>query len=221
MSTGNPYISPELYEYIVATTLREDDLGRDLREVTARLPESNMQISPDQGQFMGLLVKLMDATRIIEVGVFTGYSSLCMARAMPDDGTLVACDISVDYTDVARRYWARAGVADRIDLRIGPALETLDGLIREGRVGEFDLAFIDADKENYPGYYERCLSLLRSGGLILLDNVLWSGRVVDPADKGRQTSILRDLGAAVGRDRRVADATLLPVADGLLMARKT
>ncbi|MCE2530575.1 MAG: class I SAM-dependent methyltransferase [Acidimicrobiia bacterium] len=220
MSIGNPYISPELYEYILATSLREDDLGRDLREVTARLPESNMQISPDQGQFMGMLVKLMDATRIIEVGVFTGYSSLCMARAMRDEGTLVACDISVEYTDVARRYWARAGVVDRIDLRIGPAIETLDGLIREGRAGEFDLAFIDADKGNYPGYYERCLSLLRSGGLMILDNILWSGRVVDPADTGRQTSILRDLSAYVGRDSRVVDTTLLPVADGLLMARK-
>ena len=220
MSIGNQFISPELYEYILATTLREDDLGRDLREVTARLPESNMQISPDQGQFMGMLVKLMDATRVIEVGVFTGYSSLCMARAMRDGGTLVACDVSVDYTDVARRYWARAGVADRIDLRIGPAVETLDGLIRAGRVGEFDLAFIDADKANYPEYYERCLSLLRSGGLMLLDNILWSGRVVDPADTGRQTSILRDLAAEVGRDGRVADVTLLPVADGLLMARK-
>lgn len=220
MSIGNPYISPELYEYILATTRQEDDLGRDLREETARLPESNMQISPDQGQFMGMLVKLMDATRIIEVGVFTGYSSLCMARAMRDGGTLVACDISVDYTDVARRYWARAGVADRIDLRIGPAVDTLDGLIREGRVGEFDLAFIDADKENYPGYYKRCLSLLRAGGLVILDNILWGGRVVDPADSGRQTSILRDLAAEVGRDGRVADVTLLPVADGLLMARK-
>ena len=220
MSIGNPYISPELYEYILATTLREDDLGRDLREETDQLPESNMQISPDQGQFMGMLVKLMDATRIVEIGVFTGYSSLCMARAMRDGGTLVACDISLDYTGVARRYWARAGVADRIDLRIGPAIETLDSLIREGSGGDFDLAFIDADKENYPGYYERCLSLLRSGGLMILDNILWSGRVVDPDDTGRQTSILRDLAAEVGQDVRVADVTLLPVADGLLMARK-
>ena len=220
MSIGNQFISPELYEYILANTLREDDLGRDLREETARLPESNMQISPDQGQFMGMLVKLMDATRIVEVGVFTGYSSLCMARAMRDGGSLVACDVSVDYTDVARRYWARAGVADRIDLRIGPAIETLDGLIREGRAESFDLAFIDADKENYPGYYERCLSLLRSGGLLLLDNILWSGRVADPADTGSRTSILRDLNAEVGRDGRVAGVTLLPVADGLLMARK-
>ncbi|MDE0369027.1 MAG: class I SAM-dependent methyltransferase [bacterium] len=220
MSIGNQFISPELYEYILATTLREDDLGRGLREETARLPESNMQISPDQGQFMGMLVKLMDATRIVEVGVFTGYSSLCMARAMRDGGTLVACDISVDYTDVARRYWARAGVADRIDLRIGPALETLDALISEGRSGEFDLAFIDADKENYPGYYERCLSLLRSGGLMILDNILWSGRVADPADTGLRTSILRDLNAEVGRDGRLVDVTLLPVADGVLMARK-
>lgn len=220
MSIGNQFISAELYEYILATTLREDDLRRDLREVTARLPESNMQISPDQGQFMGMLVKLMDATRIIEVGVFTGYSSLSMARAMRDGGTLVACDISVDYTDVARRYWERAGMADRIDLRIGPAVKTLEGLIRDGRGGEFDLAFIDADKENYPEYYELCLSLLRSGGLVILDNILWSGRVADPAETGPRTSILRNLSAEVGRDDRVVDVTLLPVADGLLLARK-
>ena len=220
MSSGNPYISPELYEYILATTFRDDDLGRDLREVTARMPEARMQISVDQGQFMGMLVGLTDATRIIEIGVFTGYSSLCMARAMRDGGTLVACDISLDYTDVARRYWTRAGVADRIDLRIGPAIETLDGLIRDGRAGEFDVAFIDADKANYPEYYERCLSLLRSGGLMLLDNILWGGRVVDPADNGRQTSILRELTAEVGRDDRVAGVTLLPIADGLLLACK-
>ena len=220
MSAGNPYISRELYEYIVATTLREDDLARELREVTARMPEAGMQISPDQGQFMGMLVKLMDATRILEVGVFTGYSSLCMARAMPRDGKLVACDISVEYTNVARRFWKRAGVEDRIDLRIGPAVETLDDLIGQGMSGGFDLAFIDADKESYPEYYERCLFLLKSGGLMIIDNVLWNDRVADPDYVGPRTAILRNLNAKVGRDARVADVSLLPVADGLLLARK-
>ena len=220
MSIGNPYVAPELYEYIVGATLREDDLARELREVTARMPEANMQISPDQGQFMGMLVKLMDATRILEVGVFTGYSSLCMARAMRSYGKLVACDVSVEFTDVARRYWKRAGVEDRIELRIGPAVETLDDLIRQGKSGTLDLAFIDADKENYPEYYERCLFLLKSGGLMLVDNVLWSGRVADPDHTGPRTTIMRDLTAKAGGDARVADVSLLPIADGLLMARK-
>ena len=220
MSIGNPYISPELYEYILATTLREDDLGRDLREETAQLPESNMQISPDQGQFMGMLVKLMDATRIVEIGVFTGYSSLCMARAMRDGGSLVACDISLDYTGVARRYWARGGVAGPDRSADRSAIETLDSLIREGSGGDFDLAFIDADKENYPGYYERCLSLLRSGGLMILDNILWSGRGGRPG-RHRPADLHPPGPGSRGRSRwSGGDVSLLPVADGLLMARK-
>ena len=220
MSTGNAFITPEVYDYIVATTLREDPLAAELREETARMPEFNMQISADQGQFMGLLVGLMDARAILEVGTFTGYSSLAMARAMRPGGELVACDISTEFTDVARRFWRRAGVEDRIDLRIGPALDTLDGLIADGRQGAFDLAFIDADKPNYPGYYERCLTLVRPGGLILVDNALWVGRVADPADDGRVTSILRDLNARIGQDRRVTGVTLLAIGDGLLAARK-
>ena len=220
MSLDNAFIDRELYEYILSTTLRDDPLLRALREETARLPEGRMQISPDQGQFMGMLVKLTGASRAIEVGVFTGYSSLCVARALPDDGLLVACDTSVEYTDMARRYWERAGVAARIDLRIGPATETLDRMIGRGESGAFDFAFIDADKGNYPGYYDRCLELLRSGGLVLVDNALWGGHVADPERTDEPTSTLRELNARAGRDPRV-EVALLPIGDGVLLARKT
>lgn len=178
-----------------------------------------MQISPDQGQFMAMLVKLIGVRRAIEVGVFTGYSSLCVARSLPADGLLVACDTSVEFTDIARRYWERAGVAGKIDLRIGPALETLERMIRSGESGTFDLAFIDADKANYPRYFERCLQLLRRGGLVLVDNALWGGHVADPARDDDITSTMRKLNARVGRDDRV-DVSLLPIGDGLLFARK-
>ena len=219
MSFDNAFIDRELYEYILSTTLRDEPLLRDLREETARLPEGRMQISPDQGQFMGMLIKLIGASRAIEVGVFTGYSSLCVARALPDDGLLVACDTSVEYTDMARRYWERAGVAAKIDLRIGPATETLDRMIERGESGAFDFAFIDADKGNYPDYYDRCLKLLRSGGLLLVDNALWGGHVADPERTDEPTSTLRELNARAGRDPRV-EVTLLPIGDGVLLARK-
>jgi len=220
MSSGNAFIPPDLYQYILDATLRDDTLLRQLREETALLPEYNMQIAADQGRFMAMLVKMMGAERIIEVGVFTGYSSLSMARAIPETGLLVACDVSVEYTDVAQRYWRQAGVSERVDLRIGPALETLDELIRQGRKGGFDLAFIDADKENYPGYYERCLALVRSGGLLIIDNTLWSGRVADPTDQDPVTSTIRNLNAQAGQDDRLSDVSLLPIGDGLLLARK-
>lgn len=219
MSLDNAFIAPELYQYILSTTLRDDSVLRDLRDETAQLPEARMQISPDQGQLMGMLVKLTGATRAIEVGVFTGYSSLCVARALPDDGLLVACDTSVEYTDVARRYWERAGVAAKIDLRIGPAAETLDGMIALGESGSFDFAFIDADKGNYPVYYERCLQLLSSGGLVLVDNALWGGHVADPDSTDGHASTLRELNAKAGRDPRV-EVSLLPIGDGVLLARK-
>ena len=219
MSRDNAFIDPELYEYILSTTLRDDPLLSDLREETSRMSEGRMQISADQGQFMGMLVNLAGASRAIEVGVFTGYSSLCVARALPEDGRLVACDVSVEYTDIARRYWERAGVAGKIDLRIGPAMETLDGMIRQGESGTYDFAFIDADKGNYPGYYERCLQLLRSGGLVLVDNALWGGHVADPACTDDLTSTLRELNRRAGRDLRV-EVSLLPIGDGVLLARK-
>lgn len=219
MSRDNAFIDTDLYEYILSTTLRDDPVLSDLREETARMAEGRMQISPDQGQFMAMLVKLTGATRAIEIGVFTGYSSLCVARALPHDGRLVACDVSVEYTDIARSYWERAGVVDKIDLRMGPATETLDGMIGRGETGTFDFAFIDADKGNYPGYYERCLQLLRSGGLLLVDNALWGGHVADPERTDDITSTLRELNGRAGRDNRV-EVALLPIGDGVLLARK-
>ena len=219
MSRDNAFIDTDLYEYILSTTLRDDPLLSDLREETERMPEGRMQISPDQGQFMSMLVKLSGATRAVEVGVFTGYSSLCVARALPDGGRLVACDVSVEYTDIARRYWERAGVDDKIDLRLGPAMETLDAMISQGESGTFDFAFIDADKGNYPNYYDRCLRLLRSGGLLLVDNALWGGHVADPSRADDITSTMRELNALAGRDCRV-EASLLPIGDGVLIARK-
>ena len=215
----NAFIDPHLYDYIVTTTHRDDAVLADLREETAQLSESGMQISPDQGQLMGMLTRLIGATRAIEVGVFTGYSGLCVARALPDDGRLVACDTSLEYTGVARRFWERAGVSAKIDLRIGPAVETLDGMIAQGESETYDLAFIDADKGNYPRYYERCLRLLRRGGLMLVDNALWGGQVADPSINDDITSTLRDLNRMAGGDSRV-EVNLLPIGDGLLLARK-
>ena len=220
MSNRNRFIAPALYEYITSTSLREEALLAELREETAELPEAGMQISPDQGQFMALLITLTGASRAIEVGVFTGYSSLCVARALPGDGVLVACDISTEFTDMARRYWDRAGVAQKIDLRIGPAAETLGGMIEAGEGETYDFAFIDADKGGYPIYYERCLELVRPGGLIVVDNVLWGGQVADPEHDDETTSAIREFNRLVCRDDRV-DVALLPVGDGVLLARKS
>jgi predicted O-methyltransferase YrrM len=178
-----------------------------------------MQICPEQGQFMAMLVKLVAAKYILEVGVFTGYSSLVMALAMPEEGRMVACDVSVEATDVARKYWQQAGVAHKIDLRIAPALDTLEGLLTAGAGGTFDLAFIDADKANYPEYYELCLDLVRSGGVILIDNVLWYGRVADLEVNDRRTSILRDLNTKIHQDQRV-ELVMLPIGDGMTVVRK-
>ncbi len=179
MSRKMIQVSEELYNYILSVSLREPDLLGRLREETAQFPQSRMQISPDQGQFMALLIHLIAATRTIELGVYTGYSSLCVALALPPNGRLIACDINEEWTSIARRYWAEAGVSHKVDLRLAPAMETLDKLLAEGLTGTFDFVFIDADKENYEEYYERSLRLLRPGGLIAVDNVLWSGRVVD------------------------------------------
>ena len=173
-------VSEELYDYILSVSLREPDILRRLREETAPYPHSVMQISPDQGQFMALLVRLIAATRTIDLGVYTGYSSLCVALALPPQGKVIACDVNEEWTAMARRYWAEADVSSKVDLRLAPAMETLDGLLAAGGAGTFDFVFIDADKENYAGYYERALELLRAGGLIAVDNVLWSGRVLDP-----------------------------------------
>jgi len=177
-----------------------------------------MQIAIEQGALLSMLVKLIGARNVLEVGTFTGYSSTAMALALPPDGRIVCCDVSEEFTSVARRYWAHAGVADRVDLRLAPALETLDGLLATGGTGTFDLAFIDADKTNYAGYVERCAGLVRTGGLIAIDNVLWSGRVIDAADTDEDTQAIRNLNAALATDERF-DIAMVPIADGLTLLR--
>ena len=208
-----------LYRYLVAHSVREHPVLAELREETARLPQAVMQIGADQGQFMALLAKLTGAKRCLEVGVFTGYSSLSVALALPEDGNIVALDVSEEWTAIARRYWKKAGVEKRIDLRLGPALDTLDTLVSLGQSGRIDFAFIDADKGNYLGYYERCLQLVRAGGLIAVDNTLWSGDVADPANQKPDTVSLRAFNDALHHDERI-DLALLPVGDGLTLARK-
>jgi predicted O-methyltransferase YrrM len=212
-------ISGELWEYMRSVTLREPDLMRRLREETSQLPNASFQISPEQGQFMGLLMHLMGARRTIEVGVYTGYSALAVAQALPDDGRVIACDINEEWTAVARRYWREAGVERKIDLRIGRALKTLDDLIASGQGNQFDFVFIDADKTNYANYYERALVLLRPGGLIAVDNVLWYGRVIDAAFDDPDTRAIRAFNAQLKGDGRVW-LSMLPVRDGLTLACK-
>lgn len=192
---------------------------RELREATAKMPNAGMQTGPDQVQFLQLLVRLTGARRCIEVGVFTGYSALGVAQALPDTGRIVACDVSEEYTSMAKRYWERAGVAEKIDLYLAPAAQTLDELIAGGETGRFDFAYIDADKSGYDAYYERCLALLRTNGIIAIDNVLWSGAVADTGVNDKDTAALRALNAKIGRDERV-DASLLSIGDGLMVVRK-
>lgn len=219
MSNRTINLDDRLYQYLLDYSVRETDLMRELREVTAQQEMSRMQIAPEQGQFMAFLVELTGAERVIEVGTFTGYSALCMVQAMPETGALICCDVSSEWTNIGRQFWERAGVADRIDLRIAPALETLDNLIEAGNAADFDMAFIDADKTNYLEYYERCLVLLRPGGLIMFDNTLWSGAVADPEDHDDDTEALRELNDALPRDERVT-ISLVPIGDGLTLARK-
>ncbi|MGD8689088.1 MAG: class I SAM-dependent methyltransferase [Gammaproteobacteria bacterium] len=219
MSNRTIRLDDALYDYLLSVSLREPAVLRRLREETAKMSNANMQIAPEQGQFMALLARLIGARRYLEVGVFTGYSSLSVARALPEDGRVVACDVSREYTDVARRYWAEAGVEDRVDLRIGPAIQTLDELLDEGLGGQFDFAFIDADKGNYAEYYERCLTLLRTGGLIMVDNVLWNGRVLEADSDDLDTRAIRAFNEKVYADDRV-ELSLLPVADGLTLLFK-
>jgi predicted O-methyltransferase YrrM len=218
MSSGSIGLSEELNAYLEQVGVREPEVLRHLREETARMPESQMQIAVEEGALLALLVQLIGARRIVEVGTFTGYSSTAMALALPAGGSIVCCDVSKEYTDVAVRAWAEAGVADRVELRLGPAVETLDALLEAGGAGTFDLAFIDADKPNYAAYYERSLRLVRAGGLIAIDNVLWSGRVADPANQEESTLAIRALNAAIVADRRV-DVAMVPIADGLTLAR--
>ena len=219
MSSRTIVLTDALYKYLLEVSLREPEVMRRLREATQKMPRAGMQISPEQGQFMALLVELMGAKRCLEIGTFTGYSALAVARALPADGILVACDISANYTARAKPYWQEAGVADRIDLRIGPAVETLDTLLAQGQAGSFDFAFIDADKTNYKNYFQRVLDLLRRGGLACVDNVLWSGAVVDPARDDEDTEAIRAFNKALADDPRVS-LSLVPIGDGLTLARK-
>jgi predicted O-methyltransferase YrrM len=212
-------MTDSLYQYLLGNSLRDHPVLRELREETAKLPQAVMQIGPDQGQLLALLTRLVGAKRCIEVGVFTGYSSLAVAMALPEDGTILALDVSDEWTSIARRYWKKAGVEHKIDLRLGKALSTLDTLISLRESGRYDMAFIDADKGNYLAYYERCLELVRRGGLIAIDNTLWSGRVADPANKDADTVALRAFNHALHHDERV-DLALLPVGDGLTLALK-
>jgi len=220
MSNRSIGLSASLHRYLLDVSLREPDLMQRLREETAQHPESGMQIAPEQGQFMQLLVRLMGAQKTLEIGTFTGYSALAVALALPDDGQLVACDVSEDYTRIARRYWVEAGVDHKIDLRIAPAVETLDALLDDGHAGTFDFAFIDADKTAYDAYYERALHLVRSGGLIVLDNMLRHGRVVDPDPDDSSTHAICALNDKLRDDERI-HLSLIPVADGLTLAFKT
>jgi len=219
MSRNAINLTEQVRDYLQATSLREEPILRQLREETAAHAGAGMQISPEQGQFMALLLKILNARRVIEVGVFTGYSSLCMALALPADGRVVACDVSEDYTKVARRYWREAGVAETVDLRLAPALETLETLVNEGGSRTYDFMFVDADKEEYLQYYEKGLQLIRPGGIIAVDNVLWGGSVADPDKLDNETEAIRQFNLHVLQDERV-DISMLPVGDGLTLARK-
>ncbi|HBX54944.1 O-methyltransferase [Pseudomonas sp. UBA2684] len=212
-------LDDRLYQYLLDVSLRETPLLKRLREETAQLATARWQIAPEQGQFMALLVQLSGARRIIEVGTFTGYSAICMAQAMPADGRLICCDIPGDYNATAERYWREAGLAGRIEQRLAPALETLAALQAEGRGACFDLIFIDADKANYPAYLEHALRLTRQGGLILFDNTLWSGRVLENNPDSADTRAIQALNRALQRDPRI-DLSLLPLGDGLTLCRK-
>lgn len=219
MSNRSIELSEPLYRYLLSVSLREPPLLAELRDETLQMPLARMQISPEQGQFMHWLLTTIGARRTLEVGVFTGYSTLITALALPADGCVVACDISEEYTAIARRYWERAGVADRIQLHLRPALQTLHEQLDNGAASSFDFAFIDADKESYRDYFEAALQLLRPGGTLMFDNVLWSGRVIDPAINDSSTVALRAFNQALHQDPRVA-ISMLPVGDGLTLARK-
>lgn len=219
MSISSTLNLEAVYGYLLENSLRDDPLLKELRDQTASDQSAGMQISPEQGQFLALLVKLTGARRLIEVGTYTGYSSLVMARAMPRDGHMLCCDISQPWTDIARSFWQRAGVADRIELKLAPAEESLQALLNAGQQRSFDMAFIDADKGNYDRYYEQCLRLMKPNGLIVVDNTLWSGSVADPEVNDANTKAIRAFNRKLKDDHRV-DISLIPMADGITLARK-
>ena len=218
MSLRSIGLDEKLYDYLLDVSLREPDVLRRLREETAQRENASMQIAPEQGQFMALMVELIGAERTLDIGTFTGYSALAVALALPPHGHVTACEVSEEYATVARRWWAEAGVADRIEIRVAPAIETLDRLLEDGMAGRFDFAFIDADKQGYVEYWERCLLLVRRGGLIAVDNVLWDGRVADPENREESTAAIRAFNVRARDDDRV-NLSLVPIGDGLTLAR--
>jgi len=216
MANRTIQMNDDIHAYLVGVSVRETDAMKRLREETMQMEWGRMQIGPEQGAFMAWLVETIGARRCLEVGTFTGYSALCIAGALPEDGELLCCDVSEEYTSVARRYWEEAGLASRIELKLGPAADTLAALTDDGA---WDFAFIDADKEGYDAYYEHCLRLLRPGGVMAIDNVLWGGSVADPDNQKDSTRALRAINEKVGRDPRVS-ASMVPIGDGLMLARK-
>jgi len=219
MTSKTDWLPDDLHAYLLRVGVRETELLRRLRDETAAIPQHNMQIAPEQGAFMALLVELIGARRCIELGTFTGYSSLCVAIALPPGGEIVCCDVSSEWTDIARRYWDAAGVSDRVTLRLQPALLTLDELLARGDENSFDFAFVDAVKSEYPAYYDRLLQLLRPGGLMVWDNVFWEGEVIRPEVDDADVRGIRELNEALAGDPRVS-ISMLPVADGLTLVRK-
>jgi len=219
LTDSSGQLQPSIYDYLLSTSLREPKILSQLRQETAQLPDGDMQIAPEQGQFMALLVQLMQARKILEIGTFTGYSTLWMALALPDDGTIIACDVNEETTAIARQYWQAAGVESKISLHLAPAVDTLDHLLTTGHTGTFDFIFIDADKVNYDIYYEKSLQLLRTGGLIAIDNTLWCGRVIDPEIQDEHTVAIRALNQKIYQDQRVS-VSLVAIADGLTLVLK-
>ncbi len=219
MSVKTLFLPERLHDYLLECTLRETPVQRALRAATRKVPRSGMQISPEQGSLLQLLVRLTGARRCLEIGTYTGYSALAIALALPADGTLLCCDVSEEWTAIARRYWKRARIERKIELRLAPALMTLDALLARGSTGRFDFAFVDADKKNYRNYFERCLKLVRRGGLIAVDNTLWGGRVADRSARDEDTRAIRAFNRRLARDPRIAMA-MVPIGDGLTLAMR-
>lgn len=219
MSTKTLNLTPSVYDYMLKHSLRESSVLKALRDETATMTGAVMQISPEQGQFMSLLIEILGARKTLDIGTFTGYSALVVAQALPENGKVIACDVSAESTTVAKKYWQQANVANKIDLHIAPALETLQKLLDNHEAGTYDFAFIDADKRNYLEYYEKALTLLRPGGVIAIDNVLWSGKVADHHEQGDDTNAIRAVNTKLVHDNRVT-ISMVPIGDGLTLARK-
>ena len=219
MSNQITQVTPELYQYLLSISVQEHPLLLELRKETKKLYTANMQIAPEQGQFLQLIIKLLGAINVIEVGTYTGYSSLAMALALPKNGKIIACDTNESWTSIAKSFWGMAGVQEKISLKLAPAKETLEKLIAMGQAESFDLVFIDADKINYQAYYEKSLKLIKDGGLIIIDNVLWDGKVANDNDCDAQTQCIKDFNSYISQDKRV-DISLIPLGDGLMLARK-